>query len=566
MTVNVGRNWRQFFLRRPQKRGPISPLTRQILAVNFVGLGLFAAGALYLNQFRSGLIETRIQSLITQAEIIAGAIAQTSARGPAATRVNPVIASQIVRRIVLPTQTRARLFNVEGTLVVDSRDLVFPQPVRSYALPQPGKAPDTGQSWIVRLEQSYARLVEWLFQRDRPLYQEVESARASDYPEVTAALQGDISGIVRENSQGEPIISVAVPVQRFRVVLGGLMLTTEAADIDEIVRAERRAIIEVFLVALAVATAMSLVTAGAIVRPIKRLAEAADRVRLFKTERAPIPDMSRRNDEVGDLSVALIEMTTALYDRIDAIERFAADVAHEIKNPLTSINSAIESLAIARDDKSKAKLMAIIHNDVRRMDRLISDISAASRLDAQLSRAKPAPVKIVPLLRALVDLFRETQEKAVTYQLQTTDLQPGGEATTVVRGEEGRLVQVFRNLLENALSFSPEAGTIRIRVRPDGNMIVVSIEDEGPGFPLSNLERVFERFYTDRPEMAKEDGHSGLGLSISRQIIEAYGGTIQAENRYAGKPAHASGASDTGDAGDTPQPVGARLTVRLRRY
>ncbi|HAD26254.1 MAG TPA: histidine kinase [Alphaproteobacteria bacterium] len=558
MTVNVARDWRKFFSRRARKRGPVSPLTRQILAVNFVGLGLFAAGALYLNQFRSGLIETRIQSLITQAEIIAGAIAQTSARGPAATRVNPVIAAQIARRIVLPTQTRARLFNVEGTLVVDSRDLVFPRPVRSYALPQPGQEAQTTQSWIVRLEQRYARMLEWLFQRERPLYHELESARASDYPEVLAALQGNISGIVRKNSQGEPIISVAVPVQRFRVVLGGLMLTTEAADIDEIVRAERRAIIEVFLVALAVATVMSLVTAGAIVRPIRRLAEAADRVRLFKTERAPIPDMSRRNDEVGDLSVALIDMTSALYDRIDAIERFAADVAHEIKNPLTSISSAIESLAVARDEASKAKLMAIIHNDVRRMDRLISDISAASRLDAQLSRAKPEPVPIVPLLRALVDLFRETQEKPVTYQLRTIGLNREAEAGLVVRGEEGRLVQVFRNLLENAVSFSPEGGTITVLIRREADKIVVVIEDEGVGFPISGLERVFERFYTDRPDMTTGDGHSGLGLSISRQIVEAYGGTIEAENRYA---VESAAAVDT-----EPQPIGARLIVKLRPY
>ncbi|HBF97994.1 MAG TPA: histidine kinase, partial [Alphaproteobacteria bacterium] len=314
----------------------------------------------------------------------------------------------------------------------------------------------------------------------------------------------------------------------------------------------------VFLVALAVATVMSLVTAGAIVRPIRRLAEAADRVRLFKTERAPIPDMSRRNDEVGDLSVALIDMTSALYDRIDAIERFAADVAHEIKNPLTSISSAIESLAVARDEASKAKLMAIIHNDVRRMDRLISDISAASRLDAQLSRAKPEPVPIVPLLRALVDLFRETQEKPVTYQLRTIGLNREAEAGLVVRGEEGRLVQVFRNLLENAVSFSPEGGTITVLIRREADKIVVVIEDEGVGFPISGLERVFERFYTDRPDMTTGDGHSGLGLSISRQIVEAYGGTIEAENRYA---VESAAAVDT-----EPQPIGARLIVKLRPY
>ena len=507
---------------RVRRRRPFSSLTRQILIVNVVGLGLFAGGALYLNQFRSGLIETRIASLTTQAEIIASAIAFTSARGLDVTQINPAIAAQILNRLVLPTQTRARLFRADGLLIVDSRQKILPEPVRSFTL----EAPRLSQRLAERIEQFYSSLSSKLSAWRRPLYREIEDKRGAEFVEVTLALRGYPANTVRENSMGEPILSVAVPVQRFKMVLGGLMLTTEAGDINEIVSAERRSILEVFLVALLIGVIMSVVMAGTIVRPIRRLADAAENVRNRKGGRSTIPDFSKRNDEIGDLSAVLADMTAALYDRIDANEHFAADVAHEIKNPLSSISSAVESMPRAKDQETRDKLLGILQDDVRRMDRLISDISQASRLDAQLSRAPVEPVELASLLSALIEIFTETRENMPKIRL---DISP--HERFIVMGGEGRIGQVMRNLLENAASFSPPGGMITVSLKRSGRDVHVIIEDEGPGIPEENLETIFERFYTERPHGEAFGRHSGLGLSISRQITQAYGGSLTAENR-----------------------------------
>ncbi|MFZ5932020.1 MAG: stimulus-sensing domain-containing protein [Pseudomonadota bacterium] len=507
---------------RVRRRRPFSSLTRQILIVNVVGLGLFAGGALYLNQFRSGLIETRIASLTTQAEIIASAIAFTSARGLDVTQINPAIAAQILNRLVLPTQTRARLFRADGLLIVDSRQKILPEPVRSFTL----EAPRLSQRLAERIEQFYSSLSSKLSAWRRPLYREIEDKRGAEFVEVTLALRGYPANTVRENSMGEPILSVAVPVQRFKMVLGGLMLTTEAGDINEIVSAERRSILEVFLVALLIGVIMSVVMAGTIVRPIRQLADAAENVRNRKGGRSTIPDFSRRNDEIGDLSAVLADMTAALYDRIDANEHFAADVAHEIKNPLSSISSAVESMPRAKDQATRDKLLGILQDDVRRMDRLISDISQASRLDAQLSRAPVEPVELASLLSALIEIFTETREDMPKIRL---DISP--HERFIVMGGEGRIGQVMRNLLENAASFSPPGGMITVSLKRSGRDVQVIIEDEGPGIPEENLETIFERFYTERPHGEAFGRHSGLGLSISRQITQAYGGSLTAENR-----------------------------------
>ena len=487
-----------------------------------VGLGLFVGGALYLNQFRTGLIELRIESLTTQAEIIASAIAFTSARGLDVTQINPALAAQILNRLVLPTQTRARLFRDDGMLIVDSRKRILPEPVRSFAL----EAPRISQRLADTIEKLYSGLSQRLNNWQRPLYREAEETGGDQYVEVMLALQGHPANTVRENSMGEPILSVAVPVQRFRMVLGSLMLTTEAGDIDEIVRAERRSIIEVFLVALTIGVVMSMVMAGTIVRPIRRLAEAAENVRNRKGGRSSIPDFSRRNDEIGDLSAVLADMTAALYDRIDANEHFAADVAHEIKNPLSSISSAVESMPRARDQETRDKLLLILQDDVRRMDRLISDISQASRLDAQLSRAPMEPVELRSLLSALIEIFSETRDDLPQIRF---DVNP--QDRFIVLGGEGRIGQVMRNLLENAASFSPPGGTITVSLTRRAKQVLVTIDDEGPGIPEENLETIFERFYTERPAGEAFGRHSGLGLSISRQISEAYGGGLSAVNR-----------------------------------
>jgi len=528
-----------------------SSLTRRIVFFNLAALIVLVAGIMYLNQFREGLIDARRQSLLVQAEIIANAIGQGATAAPGATvidplaaghilapppgdssdaviqedvLINPETAAPILRRLVLPTRTRARLYGKEGWLILDSRQLSASGQIVAFELPPPEDA-DEG-SVIDRFLQWGRSLLPG---RNLERFREAGSQNGTMYDEVVAALSGMASSKERVNDRGELIVSVAVPIQRYRAVLGVLMLSTRGGDIDRIVRAERIAILQVFLVALGVTILLSVLLAATIAEPVRRLAQAAEAVRRGKNARAQIPDFTGRRDEIGDLSGAIRDMTNALYNRIDAIESFAADVAHEIKNPLTSLRSAIETFRLAKDEKQKDRLMEIIQDDVRRIDRLISDISNASRLDAELSRSELEDVNVATLLETVSDLFNETGV-AGSARVKL-DIDPGapGREGMVVKGFDNRLGQVMRNLIDNALSFSPKGGTVHVTASRAPGRIVIRVDDEGPGIEPENFERIFDRFHTDRPDSFGE--HSGLGLAISRQIIEAHGGTIRAENR-----------------------------------
>ncbi|MGH6962331.1 MAG: HAMP domain-containing sensor histidine kinase, partial [Dongiaceae bacterium] len=316
--------------------------------------------------------------------------------------------------------------------------------------------------------------------------------------------------------------------QRYRQVMGALLMSSEGGAIDAAVRSVRFDILKVFGVALAITILLSLYLARTIARPIRRLAEIAERVRRGHGRQIDIPDFTRRRDEIGDLSGALRDMTAALWARMDAIERFAADVAHEIKNPLTSLRSAVETVARLEDVGQQKRLMSIILDDVERLNRLISDISDASRLDAELSRAEMGPVDIGSMLRALADLHEATMGDGPPLKIEIASLQ-----SLVVHGIEGRLVQVWRNLISNAASFSPPGGSIRIAAARDGDRVRITVADDGPGIPPGKLTAIFDRFYSERPAGEKFGTHSGLGLSISKQIVEAHGGRIVAENRTA---------------------------------
>jgi two-component system sensor histidine kinase ChvG len=353
--------------------------------------------------------------------------------------------------------------------------------------------------------------------------------------------------MVRVNDRGEVIVSVTVPVQRFRAVHGALMLSTQGDDIDQMVTAERLAILKVGGVASAVMIVLSLLLASTIAGPVRRLADGAERVRRRIQTRVEIPDFTRRRDEIGHLSGALRDMTNALYSRIEAIEMFAADVAHELKNPLTSLRSAVETLPLARNDTSRARLLEVIEHDVKRLDRLISDISDASRLDAELQRQDMAPVDLRRLLTTLTSVANETRlghDVAVETRFE-------GRETFSVPGHDSRLGQVISNLLSNAQSFSTPGGKVRVTCRRARSEIEIVVDDDGPGIGEDALERIFERFYTDRPHQGFGQ-NSGLGLSISKQIIEAHAGRIWAENRHG--PADADG---------KPAVAGARFVVRL---
>ena len=303
---------------------------------------------------------------------------------------------------------------------------------------------------------------------------------------------------MRINERGEVIVSVAVPVQRFRAVRGALLLSTQGADIDDMVDGRAARDLHVFLFAAAVMVVLSMLLAGTIAGPVRRLAEGAERVRRRIRSRVEIPDFTERRDEIGHLSGTLRDMTNALYSRIEAIESFAADVAHELKNPLTSLRSAVETLPLAKTEDSRDRLLAVIQHDVKRLDRLISDISDASRLDAELQRQEASPVDLIKLLTAVVSVANELpREDGVKVTLAFE----GGSAPVafIVPGHDSRLGQVIDNLIDNARSFSPPGGTVRITCRRLKNEVEIVVDDDGPGIRAGRLEKIFERFYTDRP-------------------------------------------------------------------
>ncbi|MEP9355293.1 sensor histidine kinase [Xanthobacter sp. KR7-65] len=549
-----------------------SSLTRRIVLLNLAGLCALVSGILYLSEFRSGLIDARIQSLLVQGEIIAAAIASSAqvetnaitldpdrllelqagesygpddGFAPLEFPINPERVAPVLRRLVGPTRTRARIYDREGQLLLDSRSLYSRGEILRFDLPSPNE-PKPG---IV--ERAWRAVQLWLGRGDLPLYREFGPQAGKNYPEVASAALGTKASEVRVDERGQVVVSVAVPIQRFRAILGVLLLSTQSGEIDAAVKAERFVIVRVFLVAAAVMVLLSVLLAGTIADPVRKLAAAAERVRRRIKTRVEIPDFTARADEIGHLSGALRDMTSALYNRIEAIESFAADVAHELKNPLTSLRSAVETLPLARNDTSRGRLLEVIQHDVKRLDRLISDISDASRLDAELQRQEAVSVDLKQLLEMVVGLAQDVRKEddGVSVSL-AFERAPGAPADYLVAGHASRLGQVVDNLVSNARSFSPSGGSVRVTCRrvKDGAEIVV--DDDGPGIRPDALARIFERFYTDRPHQGFGQ-NSGLGLSISRQIVEAHGGLIWAENR-----------TET-DADGTPCIAGARFIVRL---
>ena len=539
------RSWREqltrpfrLLRRRPpalglRRRRLVSPLTRRILAVNIIALLIPVGGLLYQGPYRDGLVDAELESLRTQGEIISGALGEGAIALTITGQqyIELARARHIIRRVSAPTRVRARLFLPSGEMVADSRRL--PGTMSSVQVEVlPIVPPDRPAfDWILAPLDWLAGLIA--AQPHYDYYEEKPAQRAEQFPEVLHALSGDIIGVARyatEKRDGRLILTVALPIQRYRQVTGALLLSKESTEIDSAIRNVRQVVLALFGGALVFTILVSFYLAGTIVHPIKRLAVAAERVRHgFGRDTQQIPDFTERGDEIGDLSGALREMTDALHQRMEAIERFAADVSHEIKNPLTSLRSAVETAARIKDPGQQAQLMAIILQDVQRLNRLITDISDASRLDAELSRAQSGPVSIARMLDALADLHRTTATDGSPRL--TVEIDGSANEDLPVTGLEDRLVQVFRNLIANAVSFSPPGGTIAIHGSRSGKVVEVTIEDEGPGLPAGKLEAIFDRFYSERPKAEKFGMHSGLGLSISKQIVEAHGGSIRAENR-----------------------------------
>ncbi len=535
-----------------RRRRWISPLLRRILLVNALPLALLVAALLYLDQYQGGLLQAEVQALREQARIYAGAIGESAVRegdtdGP---QLQPDLARPLLRRLTEPTpNAQARLYAPDGQLIADSRvkEGTGGAVVTTPLPPAANRGP-----WLGTIGSIYDRLLAIVpHQASGPeVAVSLNGAGAEWQPNVREELRmtGTNAGremppYIRRTQDDRLLVTVAEPVLRNRQTAGIVLLTREAREVDDSVMAVRVSIMGLFALALVLTVALSVYLSRTIARPILRLTRAARGMREGSGRAGEVPaNLLHRSDEVGELAIALTESAAALWSRMDATEQFAADVAHEIKNPLSSIRSAIETLRRIDDPAQQRRLLAIIAEDVIRLDRLISDISDSSRVDAELSRSTPEAMDVVPILSALAEIHDATREGSDPVMILEI---PGGPLT--VRAVEGRLVQVLRNLIGNARSFSPPNGAIRLRASDTGQNVEIAVEDEGPGIPTGKLEHVFDRFYSERPAGEEFGQHSGLGLSISRQIVEALKGRIMADNRR----------------DESGKVVGARFTVRL---
>ena len=578
-----------------------SSLTRRIVVLNLGGLVVLVVGFLLVDQFRADLIEARIQSLTIQADIIAAAVSASAtgdtdsitidpdkllqlAPGESVApsqsdedaiqfSINPALVGPFLHRLVTPTHTRARIYDSDGRLLLDSGSFSARGGVVRSNLP------DVSERRRGFFDRIVARLRGFFLTSAAPRSDDPWATNGKTMSEVAGALQGKTQSLVRVNDEGETIVSVGVPIQRMMATRGALQLSTQGGDIDRVITSARLAQLRFFLVLAVVMLVLSLSLANTIAEPVRRLADAAERVRRGIRSRQQIPDFTARSDEIGHLSRALRDMTQALYSRLDAIESFAADVAHELKNPLTSLRSALETLPRVNAGHSRDRLIAVMQHDVRRLDRLISDISDASRLDAELARGEAGPVDVAALLRAVVSMAQDSPRSNGARVELSIPVRRGKNASAdyFVFGHDSRLAQVVTNLIDNACSFSEPGGVVRIalerslvRAEPEGaasgDRVVITVDDDGAGIPPHALERIFERFYTDRPSQGFGQ-NSGLGLSISRQIVEAHGGRIWACNR----PARPSGARPAAIEDDNPDEptrhgAGARFVVELPAF
>ncbi len=536
------------------RRRKISPMLKRILGVNFVPLVLIGAALFYLNQYQQGLVAAEVSALREQARIYAGALAQSAvqdnAGGQAA--LNPDLAQPLLYQLIEPTpNAQAMIYGPDGTVIANSR--VHPGADGAIITePLPAAQPRGVVSRLVGL------FYDQIFSAPGAVDDSgLVGSGAGEDPDtlgwqpdareallLTSAAPGqDAAPYIRRSAAGQLLITVAEPINRSQQGVGFVVLTREADEVDQAVFSIRISILGLFGLALALTVLLSIYLARTIASPILRLAQNAALMREGRARTQALPEaITERQDEIGTLARALDGSAKALWARMDAIEQFAADVSHEIKNPLSSIRSAIETLARVEDPTRASRLLSIITQDVARLDRLITDISDSSRLDSELSRTKPEVVDMAKILGALTEIHDAT--RAVDGPLMLLDAPAEG---LCVRGVESRLVQVLRNLIGNAISFSPPNGQIWLRGRETGGIVELAVEDEGPGIPDGRLDGIFDRFYSERPSAEQFGSHSGLGLSISRQIVEAHQGRIAAENRR--------------DAGGDV--VGARFVIRL---
>lgn len=560
----AGAALRKWFSRQWLARVIGASLRRRILLANLVGLAGLLAAMLYLSLHHGWLLDAKVDVVKTVSRITAEAIAYRAVNeravfdpdrlpektAPRAWRddafsalewpIDPQQAAVVLRKVVGPANLKARVYSRSGTLILDSEALFSNGPRSKPDVSDDDPAP--------RIKNVWTRIHYWLINKELKVYRELGTANGFLYPEVRKAAElGVETPILLLNRAGQQIVSLAEPIKRGSKVLGVLLISTQPGNIDDVLWDERLLILQIAGIALLVSIASSLVLASTVAGPMRRLSEAANHVSQNIAARRELPDLVERQDEVGQMGRAFVAMTNALYKRIEASEKFAADVAHELKNPLAAARSTAEAMTYAKSDEDRNQLVFEIQAELKRLNRLINDVSNASRLDAELARQEMQPVDVRNVLKSVDDLFRDMLMDDGRKLRMIVD--PAPPASFTVRGNDGRIAQVFTNLIDNALSFSPDGGTVTVRARPNGVKVEIAIEDQGPGIPADKLGAIFDRFYSDRPATdAKRGKNSGLGLSISREIVASHGGDIFAENII---------------WRDGEAPGGARFVVRL---
>jgi two-component system sensor histidine kinase ChvG len=509
-------NWRYFL---------VSKLTLRVLIVNMIAPMILVIGLFYLDRYQNELIKSEFESLKVRAQIISAALSEyaTPHDNAASPTLSLPLAGQMLIRLTPSAQGRTQIFNEGGELILDSRFLLENSRtvlIENIAPPEQGLS-------IMIFHYLYHLIFRDNFNSPSSVtHPQIDRESDGMEPEVMSALFGETQMKLVTDSH-HLSLRVALPIQRYKKILGVIVLTTSGDVIEQSLFKIRLTIFQVFLIALVITITLSLYLSNSIVRPIKRLARLADRIRNGMSRYDVYPDLLKRHDEIGELSHSLSDMTKALWMRMDAIESFAADVAHEIKNPMTSLKSAVDAILILPDKSQKDKLLSIIQEDITRLDRLISDISESSRVDAELSRVAYEPISCQKMIRA----FYDVTQLHLNHKNISIDLNCPIDDSLMVNGNERRLAQVLQNIIDNAISFTPKKGTLHLSARREKSKIIMTVEDEGPGISEGSHEKIFERFYSERPSYEKFGTHSGLGLSISQQIIKAHRGDIRAENR-----------------------------------
>ena len=536
---------RRLILSSEIKNRLFSSLTLRILAINTFAIILLAVGMIfYYDQYENSLIQSELGALSQQAGLFSNAIAETAVinNENASHSLSKQLVQRIINRAALDLPTRSRIFESRGNLLADSMTTSG----RARSVETKPLAPLTPNLFFKSFaDELYEHLLKVLsHQQQHQIYKQTSLQLASEFPEVLQSLQGMSIKTIKAKKTKGLILATAVPIQKYKQVVGALLLSIDGQKIEVSIQDRKLKLIGIWLLLSLITSSFSWYVARYITRPIQRLAAAAELIRNRGDRESIIPDLSNRNDEIGDLARALRQMTTNLWQRMDAIERFAADVSHEIKNPLTSIQSAVETASKISEKSKRDTLFALVLDDVKRLDRLISDISAASRLDSELNREKMSEIDVKQMLTSFYDIsisIKRFTPDEVKLKIINNDL------SHIVDGYEDQLVQVIRNLIDNAETFSPKDKPIIICCETKQNHILITIEDRGGGIPETKLKTIFNRFYSERPSDEKFGTHSGLGLSICKQIIGAHYGDIWAENIYS----------------KDKQKIGAKLSVAL---